>query len=1093
MQVDHEFRVLGPIELWSAGQQHDIGSARTRCVLAVLLLTPGIVVPSEALIDRLWDDRPPAKARDSLFAYISRLRASLRQALGDSVQLHGRVGGYVLNADPETIDLHRFRRLRRQADALTSTADFEDAAQLLREADALWRGPALSGLSGDWIGRMRDSLEEEHRAALLARVEAELQLGRDAELVGELHDLLTKYPLDETLIACQMTALYRTGRGGDALNLYRETRSRLVEEQGTDPGPALAALHQRILAGDAELATPPATRVVPAPGAETLPPQPPEFVGRAAELAALTGQQGGTAQVSVIEGMPGVGKTALAVHTARIISVRYPDGVLYLNLHSHDLASPPLDADEALRRLLRMLTGPATQIPETLAERAALWRAQLTRRRAVVVLDDAARLDQIAPLLPAGGRSLVLITSRHRIPGLTAARTLTLDVLPAEDAVTLFRRIAGLAGPGDEADVAAAVESCRRLPLAIQLAAGRLARHYPPQPGELAAEMPRSPALSGAALTSPEWVSAFELSYHALAPGPQELFRLLGLSPCDDISVHAAAALTGASLAETERGLAALTDHHLLSRAPDGQFRFHDLIREYAARCAAREESRAQQRQAVGRLLDYYLCAADQAMQVLHPFQRRAPVMPATETTAGPDLGTAAAATLWLEAEWRNMLQAAHHAARHEWQAKCADLILALADFLDARALWAEALSAHTLALQACRDIADPPRIAPAALALSRMKLRLGRPEATFPLAEEASAIYRSLGDRRGEAAALDLLGEASWLATRYREALAYSCEAADAYRETGDRHGLATASSHSAICCWHLGRPADAIAHLREALSLYRDVGDRRGEAKTLNNLGRMQLQSGYHRDALVSYHGSLAIFAEIGGPQNEAILYHNIGGVYDYKGSNEEALEAYRRALAIYRAIGDLANEADVLNAMGVTYQRAESYDEALLYHQKAQTVAADIGNLFQQIVALRGIADVYRRRGRYREALGDYDVALWHARQIGDPYEEAKVLDGIAETRVAARQPDAARIALRQALDLYEGLGVPEAEAARIRLETMDPHDTHRSYADAAADLGPPPRGTDYAAIGPGDWQGLAALTASPESVRDRDAPP
>src|SRR5262249_7734016 len=183
--------------------------------------------------------------------------------------------------------------------------------------------------------------------------------------------------------------------------------------------------------------------------------------------------------------------------------------------------------------------------------------------------------------------------------------------------------------------------------------AGRLAQDYPPRPGALVAEMSRSPALSSAVMASPEWVSAVELSYHALEPGHQELFRLLGLSPCDDISLHAAAALSGTSFAETGRGLAALTDHHLLSRAPDGQFQFHDLIREYAARCAAREESRARQRQAVGRLLDYYLHAADQAMQVVHPFQLQAPVVPGAEPPAAPDLGTPAAAAAWLEAEWR--------------------------------------------------------------------------------------------------------------------------------------------------------------------------------------------------------------------------------------------------------------------------------------------------------------------------------------------------------------------------------------------------------------------------------------------------------
>jgi DNA-binding SARP family transcriptional activator/tetratricopeptide (TPR) repeat protein len=1065
LQIDHEFRVLGPVELWSAGQRHDLGSARARCVLAVLLLAPRTVVPAETLIDRLWDDRPPAQARASLFVYISRIRGSLRQALGDRVQLHGQPGGYVLDADPETIDVHRFRRLRRQADALSASGDCEDAAQLLRQAVALWHGPGLAGINGDWVGRMRDSLEEERRTALLARIGCDLRLGRHAELVGELYDLLTRYPLDEMLIAFQMTALYRSGRAGDALSLYRETRSGLVEEQGTEPGPALAKLHQQILAGDAQLAAVPAvTRAAQAPGAETLPPQPAEFIGRGGELAVLTGEQGDTVQVSVIEGMPGVGKTALAVQAARAMSARYPDGLLYLNFHSHDPASPSLGADEALRQLLRMVTGPAAQIPAKLGERTALWRAQLARRRAVVILDDAVGLDQIVPLLPAGGSSRVLITSRHRIPGLTAARALTLDVLPADDAITLFRRVAGRAAPSDESEVAAVVERCGRLPLAIQVTAGRLAQDYPPRPGRLLAEMSQSPALANTAPASAEWMSAFELSYRALKPDHQQLFRLLGLSPCSDISLHAASALAGASLVETEQGLAALTDHHLLSQASAGQYRFHDLLREYAAKCAEREDPGVLQRQAVSRLLGYYLHAADEATRVLHPFQRRMSVPITCPPTVVPDLSTSAAALSWLDAEWRNILRAARYAGRHEWKGECAELIDALAEFLDTRALWTEALAVHTLALQACRDIADPPRIAQAALALSRVGIRLGRHEMVLPLAEEASAIYRSLGDRGGEAAALDLTGEANWLATHYREALAYFYEAGIAYRDTGDRHGLAASLSHSAICCWHLGRHPDAMAHLRESLDLYREVGDRRGEAKTLNNLGRMKLESGYHRDALSAYQASLKIFTQIGGPQNEAILYHNIGAVYDYKGSSDEALEAYRRALAIYRQIGDLPNQADALNAMGLTYQKAERYDEALVFHQKAQSIAADIGNLAEQVVALRGIADVHRRCGRHREALDDYGAALWHARQIGDPYEEAKILEGIAEARAASRQPDTARIALRQALDIFERLGVPEAETARIRIETLDPsYDLHRPDTDAASNLGLPPRRT------------------------------
>src|SRR5215472_5788572 len=212
-----EFRTLGPIELWSAGRQQDLGPARARCLLAILLLTPRTIVPAETLIDRLWDTQPPPKARESLSVYIARLRSSLRQAVGDSAQLVGRARGYVLDVDPETVDVHQFRRLRQQADDLAANGEHDHAATLLREADGLWRGQALAGLRGDWIARMRDSLEEERRAAILERVGYELVLGRHAELVGELRHLLAEYPLDETLVAHQMTALYRSGRPAVAL------------------------------------------------------------------------------------------------------------------------------------------------------------------------------------------------------------------------------------------------------------------------------------------------------------------------------------------------------------------------------------------------------------------------------------------------------------------------------------------------------------------------------------------------------------------------------------------------------------------------------------------------------------------------------------------------------------------------------------------------------------------------------------------------------------------------------------------------------------------------------------------------------------
>ncbi len=1063
-----EFRALGPVELWSAGQRKDLGPTRARAILAMLLLSPRGMVPASTVIDRLWDARPPPKARESLSAYVARLRAALRQAVGDSVQLRGGAQGYLLDVDPGAVDVHQFRRLRRQADALAAGGDYEQAARLLREADGRWRGPALAGIGGDWAARMRDALEEERRAAILERVGCELELGRHAGLIGELRHLLAQYPLDETLVAHQMTALYRSGRPADALSLYRETRSRLAGEQGTEPGPALSELHQRMLARDPGLAyrpsgplaaaeappgTPPPPGSPPPPGTppppDTLPPEAASFVGRGAELALLTGEHGSFPSVALIEGMPGVGKTALAVRVAHLVRGQYPDGALYLNLHSHDPGSPSLDPAEALRRLLRMLSVPATQVPESIGERAALWRAHMNRRRAVVILDDAAGHDQIRPLLPApASRCLILITSRRRLPSIGGACTLTLDVLSAGEAIALFRGIAGESRTRDAGQVATAAKLCGRLPLAIQLAAGRIARDGSPGLADLTEELPQSPAwLGGTGVVNPEVTAAFDLSYRALEPEHQRFFRRLGAGPCACFSLPAAAALGGCTLAEAEKALVTLADCHLLARGADGQFRFHHLIRGYAATRAAQDDSETGQRQAVSRLLDYYLSTAAQAGRVLHPSRRRdqPPVTRSPDThppPGGPALGTREDAAAWLELEWRNILQAAHYAGRHEWTRQCADLICLLSDFLVINAYWDEAIEAATVALQASRDLADPARIARALLALGTVRQQTGRHEMAIPLAQEAAAIYRSLGDASGEAESLDQIGLAHQRTARSREALAYFAEARILYRASRDRGGVADTLSHSGIASWHLGRYREASAHLRNALSLYRNVGDRRGEAKALNNLGRVYLYHGYHRDALDAYQKSLQIFREIGGAQNEAILYQNIGSVHHYKGSYEEALAACRQALAIYRSIGDLPDEADVLNDIGAIYQSAACYDEALASHQRAQAIAGEIRDLSQQLLALRMIADIHRGSGRYGEALDSYHTALGLAREIGDAYEEGKVLVGIAESTLSTQRADTARIIFRQALDIFERLGVPEAESARIRIETVDP---------------------------------------------------
>jgi DNA-binding SARP family transcriptional activator/tetratricopeptide (TPR) repeat protein len=797
-------------------------------------MSPSTIVSAEALIDRLWDTQPPPKARESLYVYVARLRASLRYAVGDGVRLVGRARGYVLEVDPQDVDLHQFRGLCREANALAVSGDYDHAAALLRAADGLWRGQALAGIHGDWIARIRHGLEEERRAATLERVGCELQLGRHTDLIGELHHLLAQYPLDETLVAYQMTALYWSGRSADALSLFRETRSRLVDEQGTEPGRVLSELHQRILAADPELAV-----------------------------------------------RPSVQPSAHA--------------------------------------------GPSATLPTEAME----------------------------------------FPGRHQVP----------------------------------AQITSAVAS--------------------------------------------EVEAAFDLSYRAMDSGRQRFFRRLGASPCTNFSVSAAATMAACSLAEAEKQVAMLLDSQLLARAEDVHYRFHDLIRGYAARRAANDDTEAERRQAVNRLLDYYLYMADRADRILYPFRPGKLVRLPQPPAACPVMDTPGEAANWLAAEWRNILDAARYASRHEWKQKCADLINLLAQFLEVKAYWDEAIIAHSLALHVCRELADPARIAEALLALSAIHQRTGQHEAALPLAEEAAAIHRSLANRRGEAESLDQIGLAHQCTARSREALAYFQEAQLLYHAAADLRGEADARSHAGIASWHLGRYREALDQLALALALHREVGDRRGEAKALNNLGRVHLCTGHHREALDAYHASLQIFQEIGGAQNEAILYQNIGSVHHYKGSHEEALTACQRALAIYCDIGDRPDQANVLNDIGAIYQSADCYDEALSYHQQARLIAEEIRNLSQQLIALRGIADIERGSGRYEEALDHYHIALALAREIGDSYEEGKILEGIAESTLhTPRGPDTARIVFRQALDIFERLGVPEAESVQIRIDAMDP---------------------------------------------------
>lgn len=1034
-----EFKILGPPEVSVSEKQNIPVAQHLWGVLASLLMTPNTPVAVDVLIDRLWGTRTPEKARATMRTYASRISHFLTFVAEGEAVIRRHPGGYALEVDQHVIDLHRFRSLRRQAEAVAESGDGVHASILLRQADALWRGQALATLDSHWISRMRGSLEEERRVARLQRIEIDLTLGRHAELLGELGQLCDEFPFDEALARHRMIALFRSGRQADALHVFREMRARLVD-QGMEPGSELADLHQLILRHDRQLAiTPVYRRTARTSQPNTLPPDAEDFVGRVDELRVLTSENrhGNDIRVQIIEGMGGVGKTALAIRAANQLIDRYPDAQLHLSFNADYPPSAQLDPGDALARLLRMLEIPAERIPVVTRDRMRLWQAELLHRRALIILDDVSNSEQIRPIVPVRGDCLIIVVSRRRRTDWPPHRLVTLHPLAADEATALMTRAIDPGAECEPGQIAKAAQLCGYLPLAIHVAAGRLRKHELSGLGELVDELA---SLSGGHRNVSETgrliMSVFQFSYRQLVVGQQRFFRYLGISPCSEITVDMVMALTGSQADAAEDSIKALLEHHLLEHVSADRFRLHDVVRAYAASRCAEDDSEPDRRHAIGQLIDHYLNALDHANQILFTPLRET----AESSVQAIRPESIEEARAWLEAEWHNILLIARYAERHEWKQQCADLTHGLGQFLETSGYWKDALDAHSMGLHACRELDDLPRTARAAFDLSLTSLRMGQHQMAEEHAVTAMTLYRSLRNQRGEGAALDRLGLIYWNSSRLRDALAYHQEAIDIYRGIGDISGLAGSLVHAGSVYGALGRYHEETNYLYRALALYRQIEDKRGEAITLNNIGAVQDDQGWHRDAMENYQKSLAIFRQISGKQNLALLDHNMGRVLQYKGNCEDAIVIYRRVLGTYRAIGDLQHQAMALDDIGSAFRLMESYSESLVHHEKAAQIAKEIGDICLHAAAVCGIADAHCGSGRYSAALEDYDRARRLAGEVESPYLKARALYGMAEALLRVRGQEAARIYWREALDIFAQLDLPQAAVVELRLHGL-----------------------------------------------------
>jgi tetratricopeptide (TPR) repeat protein/transcriptional regulator with XRE-family HTH domain len=706
-------------------------------------------------------------------------------------------------------------------------------------------------------------------------------------------------------------------RLADALGLRDEARREFIA----------AAARRVAWASRSRAAAVPAGQPAPADGEQIVPRQLPgavwPFVGRENELATLNGLLDDVAAgrptgvvIGSIQGMAGIGKTALVVHWAHQVAGRFPDGQLYVNLRGFDPSKTPTPPAEAIRDCLEALPVPAERIPASLDAQASLYRSLLSGKRMLVVLDNARDAEQVRPLLPSSPGCLVVITSRRQLTGLAAtegACQLGLDLLTEAGARELLTARLGAARLAAEPDAAAELTGlCGGLPLALVIAAARVAARPGLQLSALTQELKdaqqRLDALdAGDAAASVRAV--FACSVDSMPAPSARVFGLLGLHPGPDITVAAAASLAGIPHPQARRALNDLAEAHLITEHAPGRFSLHDLLRAYASERSRAADADAAPRAAIGRLAGYYVWTSRAATFLLNPAREKpalsAPALPPGVT---PDeLADDAQALAWFEAEHKTLLGVIEQAASTGFDTQAWLLSWSLADFLDRRGSWHEWAMAQQIALAAATRLGDLALQARAVRGLGRACTELGALEDARDHFRRALDLDRQLGNDVGQANTYLALARVAEYLGRYDEALGHARQALDLLRAADDTAGQARALNGLGWFHAQAGSYQEALACCEEALALYQRTEDRRGEATTCDSLGYAHARLGHQAWAITCYQRAVAGFVELGDHPNLAGTLMRLGDAQHAAGHHDQAQASWQRALALLDDLQD------------------------------------------------------------------------------------------------------------------------------------------------------------------------------------------
>lgn len=937
------FSVLGRLQVISDdGAELRIVQPRQRALLAVLLLHANQEMSVSRLVESLWEQDGPAAGAGALRTQVW----ALRRLLVPARRLHtGENRSYRLEVRPGELDAARFRQLAGQGRDAFGSGDLPGAVISLKQALALWGEPSLADVPATLAMRpVAQRLLDEHATARELLTEARLSLGQHADLIPELRECTSADPANERLWEQLMLALHGVGRTAEALAAYQQARTTMQAELGLEPGHALQQLHRRILAGDPERgqhgSSPAAGQPAAGsrPRAETpfvmlqhpaparpgpprqLPPPVPGFVGRAAELHELTVlleawvAADGATMIAAISGAAGVGKTALAVYWAHRVAASFPDGQLYLNLNGFGPAGLPLTQEDAVSRVLEALQVPSATIPSSLEGRIGLYRTLLSERRMLIVLDNAKNAEQVRPLLPGGAGNLVLVTSRSALASLAAlegARTITLTEFTEPEARQM---VAQRLGPGRTAADPAAngqlIDACSRLPLALAIATALIATRPAQSLATVVSNLRRASSrldILNTGEATANLRAVFYWSYQALTRDSARTFRLLAEHPGPDISVAAAAGLTGLPLARAGEALTELSDLHLIDEHVSGRFAFHDLLRLYAAEMLGTLDSAAERRAAGQRLLDHYLHTARTAAQAISPKRNALDLKPGVAGASPGDLADSGEAVAWLEAEHQVLMRVIGYAADHRFDVHAWQLPWTLTDFLERGGHWPDFAASQRIALTAAIRIGDVTAQAYTHQYIGRACFDLQDMDGALQHFAQAIELRRQLGESAREAGIfIDL---------------------SNVHEQRGDVD--------------------EALSCAQRALGLYQSVSHRVGEAHALNAVGYYCARRQDYSEALTHCRRALELCGELNYLAGKGYTWHSLGFIRQHMGQPAQAIACYTRALDVHRRLMDRFHESEALIGLGDTCHGAGDRQGARQAWRDALVILDDLGH--------------------------------------------------------------------------------------------------------------------------------------------------